>query len=40
MDNIRVLPHVCKNPKCRELILPPFPRECLCKKCRDKGIKQ
>ena len=38
--NIRVLPHVCLNPKCRELILPPFTEELLCEKCKKEEVKK
>ena len=45
-ENIRILPHVCQNEKCRELIMPPFSEDLIiydfrkdrflkvCKKCK------
>lgn len=49
MENVRVLPHVCQNPKCRVLIMPPFVTDLLiydskndrflkvCRECKKQG---
>jgi len=50
-SNIRILPHVCGNKKCRKLILPPFEYlaiyidiQCtgfieVCRECKDEDIR-
>lgn len=50
--NLRILPHVCGNKKCRKLILPPFeylaiPKDIqctdfieVCRECKDKDIEE